>query len=285
MTVPVTVIIHTLNEEVNIPHALASVVGWASQVCVVDSESTDRTQDICRSSGVELYSRACDRAGLVGQRNWALDNIAFRNEWVLILDADEQMEPSLKKEIAAVVEKDDGERDGYWCRFKLIFMGRWIRRSSMYPSWSLRLFRHRLVRYERRDVNSHPLVKPGREGYLQEHLVNEDRRGFSYYLRRLDEFSTLEARAYDKRLRSVEQEVLLGGRLLGSRAERRRYLKNLFIRLPCRPLVLFMYLYVVRLGVLDGRPGFDYALFKAVAEWATTVKLKELRLARVVDRA
>lgn len=277
MTVPVTVIIHTLNEEVNLPHALRDAVGWAEQVCVVDSDSTDGTQRIAREMGAELYSRECSRVGLVEQRNWALETIPFRNEWVFILDADEVMEPALKAEVDRIVRHDDGSKDGYWCRFKLVFMGRWIKRSSMYPSWSLRLFRHRLVRYEKRDVNSHPLVKPGREGWLQEHILNNDRRGFSYYLKRLDEFSTLEARAYDKRRRAVEQESLLSGKLFGTRAERRRYLKNLFIRLPMRPLLLFVYLYVVRLGFLDGRAGFDYALFKAACEWAITVKHIEMR--------
>ena len=277
MTVPVTVLIHTLNEEVNLPFALENVVGWANQVCVVDSNSTDRTQQIARAKGAEVYSRQCTREGLVEQRNWALETLPLRNEWVFVLDADERMEDALRAEVERLVLHDDGAKDGFWCRFKLLFMGRWIRRSSMYPSWSLRLFRHSVVRYERREVNSHPLVKPGRDGYLREHILNEDRRGFSYYLARLNEFSTLEARAYEKRRLGIEQEVLLSPRLLGTRAERRRYLKNLFIRLPFRPLILFVYLYVVRLGILDGRPGFDYALFKAACEWAITVKLIELR--------
>jgi hypothetical protein len=189
---------------------------------------------------------------------------------VFILDADEAMEDGLKNEVQKIVCADNGSKDGYWCRFKLMFMGRWIRRASMYPSWSLRLFRHNLVRYERRDVNSHPLVRPGREGYLIGHLINEDRRGFSQYQKRLDEFSTLEAHA-------ISQESLLSGRLFGTRAERRRYLKNLFIRLPFRPLILFIYLYILRLGMLEGRRGFDYCLLRAVLEWLITVKLLEGR--------
>jgi glycosyltransferase involved in cell wall biosynthesis len=272
MTVPITIIVHSLNEEVNIPFVLDNVVGWADQVCVIDSDSSDGTQRIVREKGAELYSRACTREGLVEQRNWALENIPFRNEWVFILDADEWMEPEIKSEVERLIRNDDGTKDGYWCRFKLIFMGKWIKRSSMYPSWSMRLFRHKLVRYEKRDVNSHPLVQPGREGYLQEHIHNEDRRGFSYYIKRLDEFSTLEARAYDKRRRVVGQEAVLVGRLFGTSAERRRFLKNLFIRLPLRPALLFVYLYFVRMGFLDGRVGFDYAFYKAVCEWAINVK-------------
>lgn len=277
MAVPLTIIIHTRNESLNLPYALDSVLGWADQVVVVDSESTDTTQAVARARSAEVYSRACTREGLVEQRNWALENVSFRNEWVFILDADEEFEPMLKQEVEEILSKDSSGKDGYWCRFKVVFMGSWIKRSSMYPSWSMRLFRHRLVRYEKRDVNAHPLVAKGREGYLKHHFINNDRRGFSYYLQRLDEFSTLEARAYDKYIRADSQQVLLGGRLFGTRAERRRFLKQLFIRLPCRYVFLFVYLYVIRMGFLDGRPGFDFAVFKAVGEWAITVKWIEMR--------
>ncbi len=275
MKVPVSIIIHALNEETNLPYTLRNVIGWADQVCVVDSESSDNTKQIALESGADVFSRPCSREGLVKQRNWALENIEFRNEWVFVLDADEIMEDALKTEVEGIVAHDDGSRDGYWCRFKLIFMGKWIPRSSMYPSWSLRLFRHRVVRYEHRDVNSHPLVQPGREGYLLQHLVNEDRRGFAYYLKRLDEFSTLEARAFEKRLAGKDQLSLLKADFFGTRAQRRRFLKNFYIRLPFRPVVLFCYLYFIRLGFLEGSKGFHYAFFKLVAEWATSVKMIE----------
>jgi glycosyltransferase involved in cell wall biosynthesis len=278
--VPVTVIIHTLNEEVNLPYALDNVLGWADQVCVVDSASTDRTREIARERGVELYVRPCTRENLVAQRNWALDNIAISNDWVFILDADEYMEEELKAEVERVVCNDDGTKDGYWCRFKLIFMGRWLRRAGLYPTWSLRLFRHRVVRYERREVNAHPLVQSGREGYLQGHLIHEDRRGFSFDLRRIDEFSTLEARAYQRLLEGGLGAAELPAHFWGNVGNRRRFLKHLFIRLPARPFVIFTYLYIVRLGFLEGRPGLDYAIYKAVCEWATTVKMIESRRMR-----
>lgn len=277
MKVPITIIVHTLNEAVNLPHTLENVMYWADQVCVVDSESTDGTGDVARAAGAELFVRACNREGLVAQRNWALSNINFRNPWVFILDADEIMEDALKAEVEKLVSTNAPEIDGYWCRFKLHFMGRWIKHSSMYPSWSLRLFRHQCVRYEKREVNSHPLVPAARAGYLREHIVNNDRRGFAYYLKRLDEFSMLEARAYENRLAGAKQQDLLSGQLFGSRAERRRYLKNLFIRLPFKPILIFIYLYFVRLGFLDGKPGLHYSVFKAVAEWAIVVKRIEMR--------
>lgn len=279
--VPVTVLIHTLNEETNLPWALRSVVDWADQVVVIDSESTDHTVDIAKEHGVEVFSRRCKRSGLVEQRNWALANLPIRHPWIFVLDADEYLEESLKEEIAHTIYEDDPRVDGYWCRFRFVFMGRWLKKVGMYPTWSLRLFRAGKVYYEKRDVNSHPLVDPDRAAYLTGHFVNHDRRSFSAELTRLDEFSTLEAQAYRRLREGRSQEELLSARLWGSKAERRRFLKSVFIRLPARPVVIFVYLYLLRCGFLEGRQGFDYALLKAIGEWAITVKMRERREAEV----
>jgi glycosyltransferase involved in cell wall biosynthesis len=278
--VPISVIVHARNEAVNIPFTLESVVGWADEIFVVDSESSDGTADVARSLGATVVSRRCERRGLVAQRNWALDTLPFRNEWVFVLDADEYIEDGLKAEVERLVRANDQGKDGYWLRFRLIFMGRWIRRASMYPSWSLRLFRHRVVRYEVRSVNSHPRVAREREGFLGGHVVNYDRKGFSYYVQRLDEFSALEAIAYEEVLSGKIDRTQVPGKLFGTRAERRRWLKNLFIRLPMRPLVIFVYLYVVRGGVLEGKAGFDFCLLKALQEWMVNVKRREVELRR-----
>jgi hypothetical protein len=190
------------------------------------------------------------------------------------------MEDDLKAEVERLVQANDPAKDGYWLRFKLIFMGQWIRRASMYPSWSLRLFRHAVVRYEARSVNSHPRVAPGREAFLLGHVVNYDRKGFAHYLKRLDEFSTLEAIAYDEVLAGTMERTQVPGRLFGTRAERRRWMKNLFIRLPFRPLTMFTYLYLMRGGFLEGRAGFDYCFMKGIQEWMVNVKLYETELRR-----
>ncbi len=277
MKIPLSIVIHSKNEELNLPYTLDSVVEWADQIFLVDSESTDKTQEIARRYGLEIYSRPCTREILVEQRNWALDILPFRHEWVLILDADEVLESDLKQEIAQIISNNPQNIDGYWCRFKVIFQHKWIKRSSMYPSWSLRLFRHKKVRYEKREVNSHPLLAPERAGYLKGHLLNWDRKGFSAYVQRMDGFSSTEAKAYAKILNKVSLENQIKPRLFGARSERRRYLKNLFINFPLRPLVIFVYLYIIRMGFLDGRAGFDYVFYRTVIEWMISVKIRENR--------
>jgi|KBSMisStandDraft_5_1062788.scaffolds.fasta_scaffold75245_2 glycosyltransferase involved in cell wall biosynthesis len=265
MTVPVTIIIHTKNEETNLPKALANVAGWADQIVVVDSESVDRTSKIADEFGVELISRPCTRAQLVQQRNWALDTISFRNDWAFVLDADETIDAELKTEIENIVRSNDPGKDGYSCRSKLIFLGRWIRRATIYETWTLRLLRHSVVRYERREVNARPVVAPKREGRMLGNLRNEDLKGLKAYLVRIDEFSRLEGVAYSRIRDGIKTDEK--GRLFGSWAQRRRYFKNVFMNFPMRPFVLFVYLYIVRGGFLDGKPGLYFVVLRVYMEF------------------
>lgn len=275
MPVPVTVLVHCKNEEVNLPYCLRSITGWADQIIVVDSDSTDRTQDIARAYGAELISRPCTRRELVEQRNWALDEAPIRHAWVFILDADEEMTAELAAEVEAIVRADPPDKDGYWGRFKIIFGGRWIRRSSPYPTWSLRLFRHAAVRYERREVNAHPVVKPGREGRLAAHFITEERKPFESYVARMNEFSSLESVAYANVLAGKASYGVITGSPFGTHAERRRWMKNVYVRLPFRGLAVFIYLFFFRFGFLDGLAGLDFAMYKAVSEWLISAKARE----------
>ena len=271
---PITVIIHVKNEEINLPFTLENVITRFDQVVVVDSDSTDDTQSIAKAYGCEVISRACTRKTLVAQRNWALDTIVFRNEWCFILDGDEVMEEELIAEIASI-DLGKSEFDAYSMRWRNIFLGKWIRRSSFYPTWSIRLFKHELVRYEERAVNAHPNVRKGKLGRLKGHFQNYDRRGLKFYFDRISPFSELESTA-----QKAESEALyksLSKIQLRTRMGRRRLLKLIFNILPFRPLLIFIYLFVLRLGFLDGRKGFVYIILKVIQEWLTKemIRLKK----------
>ncbi len=278
----VSAIVHTLNEERNLDACL-NALAWVQDIYIVDSGSTDRTCEIARKYTPHVAVREGNRGTLVEQRNWALENLPLATDWVLIVDADEIVEPELRDEVKAILRCPPAEKDGYWCRFKNVFMGRWIKHASMYPTWSLRLFRHKIVRYERRCVNSHPQLQPGRAGYLQGHLWHEDHDGLGAYLLRAVEFARLEAIEYSKVEEESSRRVFSLAAFLESRAARRRQLKLLFIKLPFRPILLFVYLYVVRGGFLDGHPGFAYSCVKSIQEWY--VNLYQLESSRAVARA
>jgi glycosyltransferase involved in cell wall biosynthesis len=272
VSVPVSVLIPTLDEEVNLPECLSSVA-WADEVFVVDSFSNDRTTTIARDSGAQVVQHAFESYSR--QKNWALDNLPFRNEWVLIVDADERVTPELRCEIETTLAT--GACAGYYLNRRFIFLGVWIRHAGWYPSWNLRLFRHRLGRYDDREVHEH-IVLDGRVGYLRHDLLHLDRRGLEAFVARHNRYSSLEARARLKAERDAADRARLPVSWLASPVQRKRYLRErVWSRVPCKPLALFVYMYFARRGFLDGRPGLALCIFHAFQEFMVGIKLAELR--------
>lgn len=257
---PVSVIIHTLNEEVNLPHALRSVVGKFNQIFVVDAGSSDRTKEIAEENSVEFVQIYGNRETLVRQRNWALDNLPFKNEWVYILDADEEMPDDLYYEIKDVVLGARRDIDGYWVRYKEIILGRWLKHSSPYPNWNMRLFKHKSLRYENRSVNAHIMIDNASCGWMKAHFIHHDKNGFKALIRRLSNITVIEANTVEEIYRE-NNNCMQGSLFSRSPVERRRALKRIFYKLGFRPLIMFFYLYFFKLGFLEGKAGLYNVLY------------------------
>lgn len=281
---PISVVIPVKNEEANIQLCIESV-RFADEVFVVDSNSTDHTAEIAESCGAKVVQFRF-RPGGSRKKNWALDNLPFRNEWVLLLDADERVTPELEAEIRA--EFAGGPRvDGYYLNRKLIFLGRWLKHGGNYPSWNLRLFKHKLGRYERLetedlasagDVEVHEhVVLNGNAGYLREPLLHLDYKDLHRFIERHNNYSTWDAKMRLHLLNGGRLSKAIQPRFFGSPVERKRWLKQLWVHLPCRPLLRFLYIYFLRLGFLDGKPGFIYAVFKAIQEFHINAKMWEMK--------
>ena len=268
-----SVLVPTLNEEVNLPDCLASVAGWAKEIWVVDSYSTDRTLEIARQSEANLMQHPFD--GYAAQKNWALENVPFACEWLLILDADERVSLELADEIEGIIAADGNGYDGFYLNRKLIFYGKWIRHCGWYPSWNLRLFRHVRGRYEQREVHEHLLLE-GKVGYCKHDLIHEDLRDMSFCIAKHNRYSSQEARELDMVRRGVGTSGLQASFFKGS-VERKRFIKErIWPHLPSRAFLLFFYLYFFRLGFLDGKRGFLFCQMHAIFEQFTTAKLWEL---------
>jgi glycosyltransferase involved in cell wall biosynthesis len=268
----VSVLVPTLNEEQNLPECLQSLA-WADEVFVVDSFSQDRTLEIARAQGAQVVQHGFESYSR--QKNWALDNLPFRNAWVLIVDADERVTPELRCEIERVVASP--ECDGYYLNRRFIFLGAWIRHAGWYPSWNLRLFRHDLGRYDDREVHEH-VVLDGRVGYLNSDLLHLDRRGLEAYIARHNSYSSLEASARLKAERGAADRARLPVSLLASPVQRKRYLRErVWPHVPAKAVALFVYMYVLRRGFLDGRAGLALCVFHAFQEFMVGLKLAELR--------
>jgi len=290
-SVPVSALIPVKNEQANIA-ACARRLAWCEQVAVIDSQSTDDTIALAQACDAEVYQFRYDRAaGWPKKKNWALEHVPWRSEWVLIVDADEHITPELAREIAAVVR---GERtpanagcgDGYWLNRRFMFMGRWLRGGGWYPSWNLRLFRHRLARYERigglgdtgsgdNEVHEHPVLATGAAGYLEHDMLHYAYPDLTTWIEKHNRYTTWEAHAWD-----AKDEGGVRPRLLGSAIERRRWIKSRARNLPARALLRFVYGYFLRLGLRDGYPGYVMAVNMAWYEFMSVAKHREMRIAR-----
>ena len=280
MRTDVAVIILTYNEEANIAQALQSVCGWAREVFVVDSFSTDATVVIARKFDCRVFQNAF--GGYATQRNWALDNLPIQAEWVFFLDADEWLPDNLKVEIANVISSRPRE-NGFYIKRRMMWMGRWIRRGY-YPSWSLRLFRATRGRCESREINEHIVADPPL-GRLNGDFLHEDRKGLSSWMEKHVRYARREA---EELLRGAVFDGYVRPRLLGSFCERRRWLRQkIYNRLPVllRPWLYFGYCYFIRGGFLDGREAMICHFFHAL--WyplLIDVNFLELKRGKVLER-
>lgn len=256
----VAVIVLTGNEEANIAQALDSVTGWAREIFILDSFSTDRTLEIARAYGCHIAQHRFDNYGT--QRNVALDTLPIRSEWVLFLDADEWLPDALKQEISAVLAARP-QANGFYLNRRLIWMDRWVR-HGYYPSWILRLFRRGTGRCEDRDVNEHLIVE-GATAQLHQDFIHQDRKGLTAWIAKHNDYATRSARALLATAATADREI--AARFAGTQAERTRWLRlRVWNRMPplVRPFFYFFYRYVLKGGFLDGVPGFIFHFMQAL---------------------
>ena len=266
----ISVLILTLNEEKNLPICLPSL-DWCDDVVVLDSYSTDKTVELAQKAGARFFKRRFDN--YAAQRNYGLNEIAYKHDWLLMVDGDEAVSSELVAEMKKVVESDNKDTSIYRMRRKDFFLGKWIKRSSGYPTWFGRLMKIGHVRVER-SINEE-YVTDGEIGYLQEHLYHYPfNKGFSAWIEKHNRYSTMEAELLVQN--SVNKPSV---KELGSKdpALRRRAIKSFVYRLPGRPLLMFIALYFFRGGILDGKAGFTFCTLRAIYEYMINLKVRELR--------
>lgn len=267
----VSALILTLNEEINLPACLEAL-SWCDDIVVLDSFSTDRTVEIAKAAGARVFQRVHDSE--LGQRNYGLTEIAFRHPWVYMPDADEITTPELRDEILRVVADPTRTESAYRVRFKVMFMGKWIKHSSLYPTWVVRLVRPSQVRLEREFHTA--CFAEGGEGRLQEHFLHYSfNKGMTAWFEKHNRYSISEARESLDHMRGPVPSPL--GLVDRDARVRRRTLKQLSYRLPCRPALRFLYMYLLRGGILDGWAGLVYCRLIACYEQMITIKIAELK--------
>lgn len=266
----VSVLILTLNEEINLPNCLDSLK-WCDDIVVLDSFSSDQTGAIARDAGARFVQRKFD--DYASQRNFGLKDIQYKYDWVLMVDADEVVTEELASQIAEVIKSNCFDISLYRMRRKDYFMNKWIRRSSGYPTWFGRLVRIGQVHVTRK-INEE-YCTDGKVGFLKHHLLHYPfNKGLHSWVEKHNRYSTMEA-----------EEIALGKLHLPKLEDffetdptiRRRALKNLIYMFPGRPVVVFLSLYFVKLGWLDGIPGLTFCTLRAFYEYLIDCKVKEIQ--------
>lgn len=269
-SVPVTVVILTQDEEANIGRCLNSVA-WARQIIVVDSGSTDGTVKIAHELGAEVVEQHW--LGFSGQREFALHLPQVRHDWIYFVDADEWISPGLATEIAS--ELGAATCAAFTHRLRLVFQGTWIRHCGWYKgSWVVRLVNRQFATYDGSLLGERACVD-GRVRRLRNDIVDDDLKGLATWLHKHVRYATLEAQRR-ARTGSVRQRL----RTLQNRGEtdttpkvRAIFKYVVFPIVPAKPAALFVYMYVVRLGLLDGRAGLRFCFYHAWFE-ATVAALR-----------
>ena len=274
---PVSVIVPVRNEAENLRRCLPAL-DWADEVIVVDSQSDDETERVAKERGARVVQFHFNGV-YPKKKNWALENLPFRNEWVLIVDADEVVVPELAAEIRDRIARD--EADGYYLNSKYYFLGRRIKHCGYSECWNLRLFKHRLGRYERMpdhtggrsgDNEAHEHVElDGRVARLTHELDHHAYPTIAAWVEKHNRYAVWEAAMYERFL----SEPIPPG--IGRGKRFKRLLKKIYLRLPMRPVVRFLYSYIVRLGFLDGKPGLVFCVllsFYDFLAWANVYERK-----------
>lgn len=276
----ISILILTKNEQNNLLACLQSVSS-SDDVHVYDSGSTDETVLIAKEFGATVTIRTYDRSNKAfggdeaSHRNWGLQNIPFKYPWVFVIDADERMTPDLVIAVEAATVSP-GDYVGFRVQRRDFFLGTWLKHVQA-SAFYVRLIKPEKIRHERLiNTVSIPDGPVGQvSGFLDHYPFS---KGIGHWIDRHNSYSTFEAqqiisnREAGKRFSWVKAITSRDFHL------RRYHQKELFYRLPCRPLVKFLLLYIVKRGFLDGRAGFTYAVLQSIYEYFIVLKVRELEV-------
>ena len=266
-----SIYILTYNEATEIAECIESAM-LSDDVIIVDSFSTDQTIEIASNYPVKIVQHKFESHGK--QRTWMLQEVATKYEWVYILEADERMTSELFQECLEVIKT--GDKVGYYVAERVMFMGKWIRHSTQYPRYQMRLFDKDKVWFTDYGHTEREVCN-GKTGFLKETYPHyTSGKGLSRWIEKHNRYSTDEAKETIKQLEKgkIDWYSLFLGK---SEVEKRRALKDLSLRLPFRPLIRWFYMYFILRGFLDGKAGFTWCTLQAFYEYLILLKVTEIK--------
>lgn len=255
-----TAIILTKNEEVNIQACLSSAAGFAKRMVVVDCGSTDNTVALARQLGAEVYEHAFEY--YARQFNWALQNTGITTQWVIRLDADETLPPALCRELEQIITQNSGNQmNGIAIQADLFFLGRCLKYGPR-KKRKLMLFKTAFGQIEDRKRDAHSVISQGYSVFASQRFIHRDIRSLDDFIRRYAWYATREMQDYLAYEKNAAAEAKIKTEKVIGRHRQRKF--GLYYKAPMylRAWLWFLYNYIFRLGILDGRSGFLYCYFE-----------------------
>jgi glycosyltransferase involved in cell wall biosynthesis len=269
---PVSVVILTFDEADNIIRCLKALT-WCDDIWVVDSNSRDGTATIAEAANAHVVRQSW--LGFAGQRNFALDHLPLKHEWVLHLDADEFVTPDLAAELLAIGNGhlETKRVTAYAVPFQMLFMDRWLRHGGSYPNYQVRFGRKDGLRFVQVGHGQHERLIYGSLGRLRRCIYHFNfSKGIGPWISKHVVYARDEA---TQALKGSEEMIAYSAGL-NVRTRLRRRIKYLTLNLPLRPVLRFVYMYVLRFGFLDGMAGFHYCLLVSIYDHFVTLQRREL---------
>ncbi|MGY2134544.1 glycosyltransferase family 2 protein [Hymenobacter sp. HD11105] len=265
----ISVIILTKNEELDLPNCLNSLL-WSDDIHILDSGSTDKTVEIASTFGIKTWNNPFESFGK--QRNYALDHISIKHEWVLFLDADEVATEQFRQAVLLAISSATESVAGFYCCWKMILEGRWLKHCDNFPKWQFRLLRKNRARFTDFGHGQKEANVIGDIGYVREPYLHYGfSKGWTHWLERHNKYSSQEAVArlhYCPAFKDV---------FAPHASIRNPALKSWLSKVPGWPLLRFVQAYVFNLGFLEGSQGFVYCVNMAYHEFLIQIKMRELK--------
>lgn len=259
-----TVIILTKNEKDNLPKAINSVKKIAKEIIIVDSGSTDETLEIAEKLGCRTYYHQWETYSK--QYNWAFDNLKINTEWIMRLDADEEITEELSNEIDEKLPKIEKGINGIILRRRLYFLGRWIKHGGIYPQLILRIFRKGKGRLEDKIMDEHIVLSEGSTICFKNDFIDNNIKDLSWWISKYNWYSDREVYEVLNLEKLKNEGKLIQPKLFGKYYERKRWLKEkIYLKFSpsVRAYLYYLYRFYFKLGFLDGREGKIYHFLQA----------------------
>lgn len=271
----ISVIILTKNEEKDLPSCLASL-GWCNDLHVLDSGSTDNTIEIAKEFDATLWENPFESFGK--QRNFALDKINTKHNWILFLDADEVVTEKFKTAILDSVKNADEQVAGFYCCWKMMLEGRWLKHCDNFPKWQFRLMKVDRARFTDFGHGQKEDQVDGNIEYIKEPYLHYGfSKGWYNWIERHNIYSNLEAKERIHSLPPVKNIFSSHGSV------RNPALKSWLSRVPGWPAMRFLHAYFINLGFLEGMPGLVYCINMGYYEFLIQIKMREIKREKKID--